>query len=230
LDWQQLAVLRPTHILTQAQCDVCAVSLKDVEEALIQITHQSTTVISLQPNRLEDIWQDMQRVATALGTNSQGVIAQLQTRINSCWQQTQAVSHRPTVACIEWTDPLMIAGNWVPELVELAGGNNCLGITGQHSTWLSWDQLIAVNPEILVCMPCGFNLEQTAQATQALAQHPHWQQLRAVQAQQVYLTDGNQYFNRPGPRLVDSMELLAEIFHPHIFMPTYAEYGWQRYH
>lgn len=230
LDLDQLKDLQPTHIVTQAQCEVCAVSLADVEQALTQITDQTTQVISLQPSLLTHVWQDMERVAIALGYDSQSIVQQLQTRIKNCQQQLQDLEHRPTVACIEWTDPLMIAGNWVPELVDLAGGVPCLGTVGQHSSWLTWEQLLVANPDIIVCMPCGFNLEQTAQATQELAQKPQWQQLKAVQNQQVYLTDGNQYFNRPGPRLVDSMELLAEIFHPHIFPPRYAGHGWLKFY
>lgn len=230
LDLDQLKDLQPTHIVTQAQCEVCAVSLADVEQALTQITDQTTQVISLQPSLLAHVWQDMERVAIALGCDSQSITQQLQTRIKNCQQQLQDIEHRPTVACIEWTEPLMIAGNWVPELVNLAGGVPCLGTVGQHSSWLTWEQLLAANPDIIVCMPCGFNLEQTAQATQELAQKPQWQQLKAVQNPQVYLTDGNQYFNRPGPRLVDSMELLAEIFHPHIFPPRYAGHGWLKFY
>lgn len=229
LDLEQLQQLKPTHIVTQAQCEVCAVSLAEVEQALTQITDQTTQVISLQPSLLVHVWQDIERVAIALGCDSQSILQQLQARIKAC-QQCQNIEHRPTVACIEWTDPLMIAGNWVPELVNLAGGDPCLGTIGQHSSWLTWEQLLAANPDIIVCMPCGFNLEQTAQATRELAQQPKWQQLQAVQNQQVYLTDGNQYFNRPGPRLVDSMELLAEIFHPHIFPPRYAGHGWLKFH
>ena len=229
LDLAQLEQLQPTHILTQAQCEVCAVSLAEVEQTLGQLTHQVTQVISLQPSVLEDVWQDMNRVAIALGCDSQLILNQLQSRIAQCQQKIQGVNHRPTVACIEWTDPLMIAGNWVPELVTLAGGTPCLGTVGEHSSWLTWEQLLAADPDIIVCMPCGFDLQQTAQATQELAPQSQWQQLKAVQTHQVYLTDGNQYFNRPGPRLVDSMELLAEIFHPHVFTPSYAGHGWQRF-
>lgn len=228
LDLEQLEHLQPTHILTQAQCEVCAVSLAEVEQALAQITHQSIQVISLQPHLLEHIWQDMDRVAAALGCDSQPIIHRLQDRMNQCQQKLQDTDPRPTVACLEWTDPLMIAGNWVPELVTLAGGEPCLGTAGQHSSWLTWEQLLTANPDLIVCMPCGFNLKQAAQAIQELAQKPQWQQLTAVQKQQIYLTDGNQYFNRPGPRLVDSLELLAEIFHPQVFTPRYVGHGWQR--
>lgn len=125
----------------------------------------------------------------------------------------------------------MGAGNWVPELVELAGGENLWGKMGEHSDWLTWEQLRSTDPEIIVCMPCGFDLDQTHQAMQDLAATHGcaWQSLKAVQRGQVYLTDGNQYFNRPGPRLVDSLELLAEIVHPELFNPVYAGRGWQRF-
>lgn len=230
LELTQLEQLKPTHILTQAQCEVCAVSLADVEQALNQITDQTTQVISLQPSVLAHVWQDIERVAIALGGNSQPIIHQLQARISRCQQQLDGIAHRPTVACLEWTDPLMIAGNWVPELVTLAGGHPSLGKVGQHSSWLTWEQLVIANPEIIVCMPCGFDLAQTTQAAQDLALQPQWQHLQAVQNQQVYVVDGNQYFNRPGPRLVDSVELLAEIFHPHRFPRRYAGHGWLQFY
>lgn len=228
IELTQLEQLQPTHIVTQAQCDVCAVRLADVEQALTQLTDQRIQVISLQPQCLDDVWQDIERVAIAFNCDSQPLLQNLQARITHCHQQLTP-SHRPTVACIEWTDPLMIAGNWVPELVTLAGGQPSLGTVGQHSSWLTWEQLVSANPEIIIGMPCGFDLAQTTQALKELAQNPNWQKLQAVQNHQVYGVDGNQYFNRPGPRLVDSMELLAEIFHPQMFPPRYAGHGWLKF-
>ena len=227
IDLAQLQQLQPTHIITQAQCEVCAVSLADVEQAVAEFTACSPQVISLQPRVLADLWQDLYRVGQALGVDSTPVVTQLQTRVKTCQQRAQQASQQPRVACIEWTDPLMAAGNWVPELVELAGGQNLLGTKGQHSPWLAWETLLTTNPDVIVLMPCGFNLTQTQQAAQVLTQHPQWHQLHAVQTQQVWLTDGNQYFNRPGPRLVDSLELLAEILHPHLFTSTYWGQGWR---
>ncbi len=121
----------------------------------------------------------------------------------------------------------MAAGNWIPELVELAGGQSLFGVVGQHSPWLQWDALVAADPEVIILMPCGYDLERTHQDAIALAKHPEWPRLRAVQAGHVYVTDGNQYFNRPGPRLVDSLEILAEILHPHSFDFGYEGTGWQ---
>lgn len=220
-----LEALRPTHILTQAQCEVCAVSLADVEQAVDALTHSQPQIISLQPNTLAEVWTDLERVALALGGDAAEPIAHLKQRVAA----VQAVRHAsaPTVACIEWIDPLMAAGNWIPELVEMAGGQSMFGTVGQHSPWLKWDDLTAADPDIIVIMPCGFDLDRTRQESQHLLQHPQWSDLKAVQTEQVYITDGNQYFNRPGPRLVDSLEILAEILHPHQFRFGYVNQGWQ---
>ncbi len=223
-----LEQLQPTHILTQAQCEVCAVSLADVEQAVATLTHSQPQIISLQPNTLADVWQDIHRVATALSVDGQPAISQLQARVNACAEKTQALSDRPRVACIEWADPLMAAGNWVPELVTLAGGESLFGVVGQHSPWLQWEALTAANPEVIILMPCGYDLARTRQDLTVLAQNPAWSDLTAVQNSQVYVVDGNQYFNRPGPRLVDSLEILAEILHPDLFHFGYKGQGWER--
>lgn len=224
-----LEALQPTHILTQAQCEVCAVSLADVEQAAARLVSSQPQIISLQPNRLTDLWSDFDRVATALGTSAADLTAALQQRINRCTEVTRSLNpaERPTVACIEWIEPLMAAGNWIPELVHLAGGQSLFGAVGQHSPWLQWQDLIAANPDAIVIMPCGFDLERTGQEAKTLLRHPNWAELRAVQTDRVYITDGNQYFNRPGPRLVDSLEILAEILHPGLFQFDRLERGWR---
>ena len=234
-----LEKLQPTHIVTQAQCDVCAVNLSEVEQAVAALMQRqplaaktaSPQIISLQPNRLADIWADIERVATQTGTDAQPLLTALQSRVQAVTPKTQSLpeNDRPTVACLEWIDPLMAAGNWIPELIDLAGGQSLFGIIGQHSPWLQWDALLAADPAIIIAMPCGFNLARTRQEIVTLTQHPHWQQLRAVQTRQVYITDGNAYFNRPGPRLVDSLEILAEILHPEQFSFGYQGTGWQNF-
>lgn len=229
VELETLEQLQPTHILTQAQCEVCAVSLSDVEQAVTQLTQGKPKIISLQPNVLADVWADIQRVADALGVDGQSVIQDLQARVEQCQQKTQAVSARPSVVCIEWAEPLMAAGNWVPELVSLAGGKNLLGITGQHSPKLEWQTLAEAKPDVIILTPCGFDLDRTRQDALQLAQHLEWQNLKAVQTGMVYVTDGNQYFNRPGPRLVDSLEILAEILHPELFHFGYEGTGWERF-
>ncbi len=228
VDAALLQELQPTHILTQAQCEVCAVSLDDVQQAVANLVDSQPQIISLQPNRLADLWADIIQVAAALGAEQAGetLLARLQTRVDRCEtlvkQQLQPqpfgtpeqqFPKRPKVACIEWIEPLMAAGNWVPELVDLAGGENLFGEVGKHSPWMEWQGLLDADPNIIVTMPCGFDLDKTAAEMTALTSKPGWHQLKAVQSNQVYLTDGNQYFNRPGPRLVDSLEILMEIFY-----------------
>ena len=228
-----LAQLQPTHIVTQAQCEVCAVSLSDVEQAVAELTEVKPTIVSLQPAVLSDVWQDMLTVgeASAGSTGKQqaeSAIAALKQRVNGCVARVETVAQeRPTVACIEWIEPLMAAGNWVPELVELAGGISCFGTIGQHSPWITWEALIEADPEIIVVMPCGYTLAQTRAELSTLMGHPGWQQLNAVQNNRVYVVDGNQYFNRPGPRLVDSLEILAEIFYGEQTPYRYRSQGWQ---
>lgn len=223
-----LQQLQPTHILTQAQCEVCAVSLSDVEQAVATLTGMQPEIISLQPNTLKDVWDDIERVAIALGVESQPSLSQLQARVAACANKTKTLSDRPTVACIEWAEPLMAAGNWIPELVELAGGQSLFGVVGQHSPWLQWPDLLAANPDVMILMPCGYDLNRTQQDADLLVQHPDWQSLQAVKTGRVYITDGNQYFNRPGPRLVDSLEILAEILHPELFAFGYTGSGWKQ--
>lgn len=224
-----LEKLQPTHIVTQDQCDVCAVSLSDVEKAVATLTHSSPQIISLQPNVLQDVWADLERVGNVFAVNSLQVIENLEARVKIIAQKTQGLSqteHLPKVACIEWTEPLMVAANWIPELVSLAGGEPLFGITGQSSATLKWESLIAANPDIIVIMPCGFDLNRTRTEAQLLTTRPEWEKLHASQSGRVYITDGNSYFNRPGPRLVDSLEILAEILHPEIFQYGYKGKAW----
>jgi len=224
-----LEQLQPTHILTQDQCDVCAVSLKDVEAAVASLIHSSPQIISLQPNVLEDVCADIERVGHVFGVDSVKVLENLEARIKICHRKVQGLSlvETPTVACIEWTEPLMTAANWIPELVNLAGGQSLFSVIGQPSPHLPWETLLMSNPDVIVFMPCGFDLNRTREAAEALAQRPDWEKLHATQAGRVYITDGNSYFNRPGPRLVDSLEILAEILHPDIFEYGYKGRGWE---
>ncbi|MBD2777955.1 cobalamin-binding protein [Iningainema tapete] len=224
-----LEKLQPTHIVTQDQCDVCAVSLSDVEKAVATLTHSSPKIISLQPNVLQDVWADIERVGNIFGVNSLQVIENLEARVKIIAQKTQGLSQTealPKVACIEWTEPLMVAANWIPELVSLAGGEPLFSITGQSSATLKWESLVAANPDIIVIMPCGFDLNRTRTEAQIFTTRPEWEQLHARQSGRVYITDGNSYFNRPGPRLVDSLEILAEILHPEIFQYGYKGKAW----
>jgi iron complex transport system substrate-binding protein len=179
---------------------------------------------------LADLWKDIQTVADALGVPDPGraVIRDLKQRCVAVIEKACQVKCRPSVGCLEWLDPLMAAGNWVPELVDLAGGQNLLSEPGQHSDWLSWETLCEQDPAVLVIMPCGFDLARTRQEWTRLRSESSWEKLQAVRDRQVYLTDGNQFFNRPGPRLIDSLELLAGILHPKLFKPCHHGTGWLR--
>jgi iron complex transport system substrate-binding protein len=207
--------LEPTHILTQVQCEVCAVSLRDVELALARGMRGQPRIVSLQPDSLAAIWDDVRRVAGALGTAEHGeaVVGELQARMSRWAGRRPGRGTAPRVACIEWMEPLMAAGNWTPELIEMAGGVNLFGEAGRHSPWMTWEALAAADPDVMVIAPCGFDLARTEQEIYWMTQRPGWNDLRAVQTARVYLADGNQYFNRPGPRVVETLQILVEMLH-----------------
>ena len=223
--------LQPTHIVTQTQCQVCAVSLEDVERALAGSISSRPKLVALEPNALDDIWKDINRVASACGVESKGeeVVTVLRREMAHISTQACGDRRRPRVACIEWHEPLMAAGNWLPELVELANAENLFGKAGIHSPWMIWDELVAADPDVIISMPCGFDLERTRQEMYWLTDRPGWSELRAVQSGEAYLADGNQYLNRPGPRIVESLEILAEILHPDAFEPRLEGAGWERW-
>ncbi|MGE0823378.1 MAG: cobalamin-binding protein [Candidatus Binatia bacterium] len=210
-----LQSLQPDLIVTQDQCNVCAVSLSEVEDAVRCFLTPEVKVVSLKPQRLRDIWDDITQVAEVTGEEPAGnkLIKDLKRRL---WKLEQKTRHlaRPRVACLEWLDPLIAAGNWVPELLEIAGGDYSLANAGDHSPKLSWDTLVAYQPDLVILMPCGFKLDQTQADLPIFTQHSEWQTLSAVQNNNVFIVDGNAYLNRPGPRIVDSVEILAEILHP----------------
>jgi len=207
--------LQPTHIITQTQCEVCAVSLRDVERSVASRLASKPKIISLTPNALADVWDDIQRVADSLDIAECGnnLIASLKARMFAISERSRAVSEWPTVACIEWIEPLMAGGNWTPELIDMAGGVNLFGEAGKHSGYFTWDELERSDPDVIVISPCGFDIERTVQEMHWLTDRPTWHGLRAVRQDSVYLADGNLYFNRPGPRLVETLEILAEMLH-----------------
>ena len=226
-----LDALQPTHVITQTQCKVCAVSLEDVERALTGWVTSRPKLIALEPNALADIWSDIRRVAVACGVPEHGeqAVAKFQAEMHRISERACATHRRPRVACIEWHEPLMAAGNWVPELVEMAGAVNLFGQAGMHSPWMTWPQLVESDPGVIISMPCGFDLERTSAEMYWLTNRAEWPKLRAVQTGQVYLADGNQYFNRPGPRMVESLRILAEMLHPDAFEPTLRGLAWRRW-
>ena len=219
--------LQPTHILTQDLCDVCAVSFSDVQKAVTQLTKSNPQLISLKPSTLTDVWADIEKVAQTLGVDSRILLNGLRDRQETCRRQIQSVPKKiPTVVAIEWTKPIMIAGNWIPELIELAGGKPLFSVSGQNSPYLKWEEILKADPDYLIIMPCGFNLERTKQESQFLIENPYWSNLKSVRSNQVFITDGNAYFNRPSQRLIDSLEILAEIIHPELFDFGYKGTAW----
>lgn len=231
VDAAALEALRPTHIITQTQCEVCAVSLKDVEAAVCQMVSTRPLVVSLEPNALADVWSDIRRVAEALDATerAEALIATLQQRMENIRRRAEVMVSRPTVACVEWIEPLMAAGNWMPELVEMAGGRNLFGETGKHSPWMTWEALVAKDPDVLFVSPCGFDIARTVEEMRWLRDKAEWDQLSAVKSGRVYIADGNQYFHRPGPRLMESLEILAEMLHPNEFQFGHEGTGWVRF-
>ena len=229
VDAERLRALAPSVVLTQNQCDVCAASPKDVEAALREWTGGRPRVVSLAPRTLGDVWDDLVTVAAALGVRERGeaLARELAWRITNVSERTLRIRPQPRVAAIEWIEPLMAAGNWMPELVALAGGTSVFGEVGAHSPWLAWEALRAADPDVIVVLPCGFDLARTRAEMAALASQPGFGELRAVREGRVFLTDGNQYFNRPGPRLVESLEILAEILHPQEFPAKHRGSGWE---
>ncbi len=223
LDIEALSSLGPDVILSQATCDVCAISGDDVAEA-VRRAGGTTRVVPLGATSLAGLWHDILTVGQATGTvaKARELVARLQARCDSVACRVKTIvratqAPRPRVVVIEWLDPPMAAGNWVPELVKLAGGDDRFGHAGHHSHWIDWPAVAAADPDVVILSPCGFTLERivTEAATDAVWQH--LATLRATREGHLWAMDGHHLLNRPGPRLVDSLEVLAEIFHPGAF-------------
>lgn len=220
LDERQLADLRPDVILTQELCSVCAPSYTLVKQAA-RVLDGDTKIVSLEPVGLLEILDNIQLVGeiTEQQTRAVSLGANLRDRIE--WVRSRAAGlPRPTVACLEWLDPIYAAGHWVPEMVELAGGRDVLGKPREPSFVVGWDDVIAAEPEAIVVMPCGFDVPRARQEIHLLTQRPGWDSLPAVRTGRVYLTEATSYFSRPGPRIVDGLEILAVALHPNTFAYT----------
>ena len=228
LDRDLIKSLAPDVIITQAQCEVCAVSLKDVELALSDLLDKKCQIISLQPNGLDDVYRDIRMIAGKLSVENaaEELLELSDERINIIRHKLKFIAEKPTVACIEWLSPLMIAGNWTPEIVEIGGGLPVLTEAGKHSSYITFQDIIIADPDIILIMPCGFSIQRTLQEIGLMLDTPGWADLKAVKTHRVYLADGNQYFNRSGPRMTDSIEIMAEIINPKQFIFGYEGNGW----
>ena len=225
-----LKELKPDIILTQSQCEVCAVSEKDVKGVVKNITGINPDIISVEPNSVKDIFKDIKIIAEALNVVDKGadLIEFMKYRIRTLKKSYDDKSEL-TVAAIEWIDPLMAAGNWVPELIEMAGGINLFGEAGKHSPWMEYKDLIEKDPQTIIIMPCGYNIQKSIFEITSLIKQKGWQKINAVRNDKVYITDGNQYFNRPGPRIIESLEILIEIFHDDKTNFKHLDSGWIKF-
>ncbi len=227
VDEEKLAELNPDIIITQDHCEVCAASVDEVKQAVRSRLGDHVRIISVSPTNLSEVISSIRTIAEAI--NAKKSAKQLLEQMKSELQQMQDRTinlRRPRVLAIEWLDPLMSAGNWVPELIQIAGGEPLAAEAGQHSPWMEWNQLKKLNPDIITLMPCGYSIEQTLSEISDFTSRRGWSDIHAVQNKQVFLVDGNQYFNRPGPRLVDSAQILAEILHPSLFRNGNSHNGW----
>ncbi len=218
VDLERLRGVAPDVVVTQDLCDVCAVALDDVRAALRELAREDVEIVSLKPLRLADVWDDVRRVGTALGERERGeqVARSLEQRCADIARRARNGA-RPAVLTIEWLDPVMIGGTWMPELVELAGGKALVTEPGQHAPTLTREELAALEPDMVLIKPCGFDLERTAAELALLERNLPWDSWKAVREGRVFAADGNAYFNRPGPRLVESLEILALCLQPSSF-------------
>lgn len=221
IDRELLARLAPDLIVTQALCEVCAVDYDAVLDAVKSLPRQPQ-VLNLEPTSLQDVLDDITRVGAATGRQEEAarLVADLNERIERVAATVSGAARRPRVGFLEWLDPLFCGGHWNPELVELAGGEDALGRKGQDSVRIAWERLRLFAPEVLVISCCGFTEERTRRELPALEALPGYAELPAVRAGRVHVVDGTAYFSRPGPRLVDSLELLARFVHPDLFAKT----------
>jgi iron complex transport system substrate-binding protein len=230
VDAEALRALAPTLVLTQDQCALCAASLADVERALGAWTGSAPRVLSVAPWSLREVWASLRAVAEAAGVPERGaaLAAALTERVVALGERASGLGHRPRLACLEWLDPPMDAGHWMPELAALAGGRATLGAAGAPSRVLAPGALAAADPDVVLLAPCGYELARTRAELPALLARPELAALRAVREGRVYAADGNAYFNRPGPRLADSLEILAEVLHPEQFDFGHAGRAYER--
>jgi iron complex transport system substrate-binding protein len=219
LDMDLLRRLEPDLIVTQALCDVCAVAADEVESAACQLPGRPR-VLNLEPMCLEEVFATLLLVGEAAGVEDVAarVVAGLRARVARVASRVPA-GPRPRVAFLEWLDPPFNGGHWTPELIHAAGGHDCFAGRGRASRTLAWDEVTGAQPDILFIALCGFDTERSLRDLPALTRRPGWGDLPCVRTGQVWLADGNQYFSRPGPRLVESLEMLAAVLHPEYQSP-----------
>jgi iron complex transport system substrate-binding protein len=227
LDLERLVALAPDLIVTQDLCAVCAVGEADVRAALRAIARRDVELVTLHPTRLTDVWDDVRRIGAALGepTRAAAAAAELEARTAAIAARAAEAASRPSVLSIEWLDPVMVGGTWMPDLIALAGGTPLVTAPGQHAPTLTREQLAALDPDVVLVKPCGFGLERTATEAHLLRENLPWHEWRAAREGRVFFADGNAFFNRSGPRLVESLEILAACVHPERFADLAAAHA-----
>jgi len=235
VDLERLRALEPDLIVTQDQCEVCAVSRPELEAQLGDWTGGAPEVVSMRPQTLKEVLDEALRLARAMDALEQGmeVIANLETGLKVLRDQigvdrSTNPQSLPSVACIEWLEPLMVTGHWMPDVVEMAGGRPVLGTAGEPTEPVEWGDLRKADPDVLALMPCGFTVDETRRDLHYLTEHSGWEDLAAVQNERGALLDGNAYFNRPGPRLYRAIEVLASVLHSEKVRPDPPVAAWER--
>ena len=217
LEMHVLTELRPELIVTQALCDVCAVAEREVCEAVCKLPGPPQ-VINLEPTNLDEVFDGLRVLGDAANCapRAEEEFTKLKQRVAAVAERSKQIAELPRVVVLEWIDPPFSSGHWTPELVRLAGGREMVGIAGERSKTIRWDQIVAAAPAVMIIACCGFDIERTKQDLPILRAYPGWSALPCVKSERVYLVDGAAYFSRPGPRLVDSLEILAHALHPEL--------------
>jgi iron complex transport system substrate-binding protein len=218
LNLEGFRAAEPDVVITQDLCEVCALDLNEVARAAENLPRRPK-IVSLAPATLGDVLNDITTVGDAAGRKAAAaaLVSDLRRRIEQVREAVARSDRKPRVACIEWTDPIYPAGHWVPEMAELAGGTDGLGNKGAPAERVAWETIRAYAPEVIILMPCGFGVERAAEEASSLVGHDGWSDLPAARSRRVFAVNGSAYFNRPGPRLVDGIEILAALIHPEIF-------------
>jgi iron complex transport system substrate-binding protein len=231
VEGQLLAQLAPDVVIAQAHCEVCAAGPEDIRRASCDSPVPMTArVAELTAGNLGEMFEAFIRVARAIDCEERGrqFVTQLRSRLDGITRAIRGL-RQPSVECLEWIDPVFPMGNWSPELVAIAGGMTHLGAPGKHSAATEWERVREVDPEFLIIAPCGFDLARTRLEMPTMQRRPGWRQLRAVRTGQVFLADGNRYFNRSGPSVVETAEIIAQILHPTVFPPAHRDRAWEIY-
>jgi iron complex transport system substrate-binding protein len=228
LDLELLKSLKPDYLITQDLCDVCAVSFGQVTDACNRVLNPSTKIISLRPKNLQDIWEDIRIVAKELEVIPayDEFKADVDQRIDYISKKISASNlTKRSVLTIEWYGPVMIGGLWVPEMIEIAGGRYLLAASGEKALTVTRENLSSINPDVVIVKPCGFKLEQALQELGTLKRNVPFESWKACQNKNIFIVDGNAYFNRPGPRIMDSLEILSYCLHPDTFPDFFEKYS-----